>query len=333
MTSSELSAAIDIRSLEKSVPVGFWGRPKHLLRDVTLQVQSGRVFGFIGQNGAGKSTTIKHLVGVMKPSAGTIQVLNMDPSAVEARQNIGYLPELPRLPANLYPVEVLVHHARLLGIPPQERQKTLQQIISDVGIGQFSHQRIRTLSKGNQQRVALALALLGSPKLLILDEPMSGLDPGGRKLVRDLIRREHDRGVTVFFSSHVLSDVESLCDEVAILHEGRILLQGSVASVLHSDHEDWVVSFVGPASDAVVHAAGSALLRIDADLYQWRFPKAEDAWEQAMALRSQGFTVRHIGAEHKTLEERVLQILRGTVTSDIRTSDAPLSPASSTERS
>ena len=153
-----METAIAIEGLQKNVAVGFWGRPKRLLHDVTLQVQSGAVFGFIGQNGAGKSTTIKHLVGVMKPSAGSVQIFGNAPRATAARKSIGYLPEMPRLPANLMPLELLEHHARLLGIPVGDRKKSIEDLVHEVDIHRFCNQRVRTLSKGNQQRVALALA-------------------------------------------------------------------------------------------------------------------------------------------------------------------------------
>lgn len=328
-----METAIDIQGLEKTVAVGFWGRPKRLLHNVTLQVQTGRVFGFIGQNGAGKSTTIKHIIGAMKPSAGTLQIFGAAPSETATRSKLGYLPETPRLPANLWPSEVLDHHARLLGIPSRVRSQVVQELLHDVDIARFSAQRICTLSKGNQQRVALALALLGQPKLIVLDEPMSGLDPSGRKLVRDLIRREKNRGATVFFSSHVLSDVESLCDDVAILHEGRSLLQGSVASVLHSAEEMWVVMFAGTPTEQIIKAASNNLSTVDANLHQWQFSDSDSAWAQAIRLREQGFHVLSVAAQHKPLEERVLQILDDSRTNEAPTDDVPSAPAARTERS
>lgn len=328
-----METAIAIEGLQKNIAVGFLGRPKRLLHDVTLQVQSGAVFGFIGQNGAGKSTTIKHLVGVMKPSAGSVQIFGNAPQATAARKSIGYLPEMPRLPANLMPLELLEHHARLLGIPVGDRKTSIENLVHDVDILRFCNQRVRTLSKGNQQRVALALALLGNPKLLILDEPMSGLDLSGRKLVRNLIRREQNRGATVFLSSHVLSDVESLCDEVAILHEGEILLQGSVSSVLHGHDDSWVLSFAGTPTEQMIHTAGDSLTCIDNNLHKWRFRDATHAWNQAAALRTQGFDVRELTMESPSLEDRVLQILQHADRAENLGTAPPVFSSSSTEGS
>ena len=240
---------------------------------------------------------------------------------------------MPRLPANLMPLELLEHHARLLGIPVGDRKKSIENLVHDVDIHRFCKQRVRTLSKGNQQRVALALALLGNPKLLILDEPMSGLDPSGRQLVRNLIRREKNRGATVFLSSHVLSDVESLCDEVAILHEGEILLQGSVSSVLHDHDDSWVLSFAGAPTEQMLHAAGDALTRVDTNRHKWRFRDATHAWNQAASLRTQGFEVRELTMESPSLEDRVLQILQHADTVQNPGTETPVIRSSSTEES
>lgn len=316
-------AAIDIKALEKTIAEGFWGRPKRLLHGLTLQVRAGQVYGFVGQNGAGKSTTIQHLIGALRPTRGMVQIFGWAPTAVQARRLLGYLPETPRLPANLTPAELLAHHARLLGMSSPERKQAVEQRLHEVDVVRFAQQRIKTLSKGNQQRVALALALLGAPKLLVLDEPMSGLDPGGRRLVRQLIRRERDRGTTIFFSSHVLSDVESLCDEVALLHEGRLLLHGSVDSVLRTEPQMWVVEFDGPATKDVVEQARQPADSIDGQRHIWRFSDPQEAWNQANSLRSRGIDVHRIEREHHSLEDRVLDLLK---LSPNPLADPPLSP-------
>jgi ABC-2 type transport system ATP-binding protein len=198
------------------------------LRDLTLEVEQGDVFGFLGPNGAGKTTTLKLLMQLIYPSSGTAEILGRPVGDVSVRGRIGYLPENPYFYDNLTAEELLVYFARLFGRSAREGRARAQRLLDGVGIGPERRFQLRKFSKGMIQRVGIAQALINDPEVVFLDEPMSGLDPLGRRDVRELILELRDQGRTVFFSSHVLSDAEALCNRVAILVEGRLAVTGSV---------------------------------------------------------------------------------------------------------
>ena len=201
-----------IEHLCRDVPHGFLGRKLRLLNDLSFEVGAGQTVGFVGRNGAGKTTTIRTIVGLSKPTSGKVQVYGGLPSDANIRRQVGYLPESVLLPGSLTVVEVLRLHASLAGVGVDERASLLEVDLLDV-----RNRLVRDLSKGMQTRLGLALVFLPKPKLLVLDEPMSGLDPVGRELVRDLLRRNASEGVSTLFSSHVLSDVEALSDRVVVI--------------------------------------------------------------------------------------------------------------------
>lgn len=205
------------------------------VRDIDLQVHQGQIFGFLGPNGAGKSTLVKMLVGLLQPTAGEAHVLGLPLGDLKARQRIGYLPELFRYQEWLTAEEVLRFHARLCKLDRDRTNQRLRQVLSAVGLTGRGQERVRGYSKGMQQRLGLACALLPEPDVLFLDEPASALDPGGRHEVRELLLRLRDDGVTVFLNTHLLEDVEAICSEVALLIDGTIHANGSVADILHPE--------------------------------------------------------------------------------------------------
>jgi len=229
-----METCIDVRDLKKHVRIGFLGRRKDLLHGISFSVRQGCIFGFVGPNGAGKSTTIKTLIGAAQPSSGDVRVLGGSSHDIAVRRRLGYLPEFPQLPLTLTPHELLFLHGTLAGLRGTALDRKRDALLERVGLQHRRRDRVGTFSKGMQQRVALALALVNEPDLVILDEPMSGLDPLGRRLVRELITEQRARGATVFFSSHILPDVEALCDEIAIVNKGRLAAAGSVREVLAS---------------------------------------------------------------------------------------------------
>jgi ABC-2 type transport system ATP-binding protein len=218
--------------LSKTFRKPFSGRPVRAVRDVTFDVQRGEIFGFLGPNGAGKTTTMKMLTGLITPTSGTMRILGVVAPSPDVMARVGFLAENPYLYPYLSPREFVSLCGRLSGLSGKSLAERCGAAIDRVGIGYAIDRAARTLSKGMLQRAALAAALVHDPELLILDEPMSGLDPVGRKEVRDIIVEEKHRGRTVFFSSHILSDVEMLCDRVCILRRGEVALAGSLRELL-----------------------------------------------------------------------------------------------------
>jgi len=225
-------AAIEILGLEKSYSVGFFRKhPKRALRPLHLTVEEGEVFGFLGPNGAGKTTTLKLLMGLVLPTGGTARILGMDFDDPRVKTHIGFLPEQPYFYDYLTAQELLEYYAQLSGVPAKERSRRVEQMLARVGLLESAKLQLRKFSKGMLQRVGLGQAILHDPRLVFLDEPMSGLDPMGRREVRDLIQQLRSEGKTVFFSTHILSDAEALCDRVAVIHRGELRGVGEVADL------------------------------------------------------------------------------------------------------
>ena len=222
-------AAIEILGLEKTYMVGFWHkRPKRALHPLNLTVEEGEIFGFLGPNGAGKTTTLKMLMGLVFPSAGSARILGRDWTDPDVKAQIGFLPEQPYFYDYLTAHELLDYYGQLSGVPGKDRKQRVEKMLSRVGLSDVKGLQLRKFSKGMLQRVGIAQSILHDPKLVFLDEPMSGLDPLGRRDVRDLIEQLKQEGKTVFFSTHILSDAESLCDRVAIIHKGELRGVGAV---------------------------------------------------------------------------------------------------------
>src|SRR5688572_32141053 len=225
--------AIRTEGLTKQYRVGFWRlRPYMALDGLSLDVRQGEVFGFLGPNGAGKTTTLKLLMQLIYPSSGHAEILGRPVGDVGVKRRIGYLPENPYFYDYLTAEELLEYFAGLFGYGAAERRSRASTLLDEVGIGAERRMQLRKFSKGMIQRVGIAQALLNDPEVLFFDEPMSGLDPLGRREIRHLILRLRDRGCTVFFSSHVLADAETLCSRVAIVAGGRLAAAGSLSEIL-----------------------------------------------------------------------------------------------------
>lgn len=228
-------AAIEILGLEKTYHVGFWRkRPKCALKPLHLGVEEGEIFGFLGPNGAGKTTTLKLLMGLVFPTAGTARILGMEINDPRMKAQIGFLPEQPYFYDYLTAGELLEYFAELSGVPGKQRRRRVSEALSRVGLPDVAAVQLRKFSKGMLQRVGIAQAILHGPEVLFFDEPMSGLDPMGRREVRNLMEQLKQEGKTVFFSTHILSDAESLCDRVAIIHLGELRGVGAVADLTSS---------------------------------------------------------------------------------------------------
>jgi len=215
--------AIDIRGLSKDYAVGFW-KKKLLpaLKPLDLHVEIGETFGFLGPNGAGKTTTLKLLMGIIFPTSGTARILDRDCHDPEVKSKIGFLPEQPYFYDYLSAPELLDYYGQLSGMPHDARKRRIPEVLDQVGLSDAGSKQLRKFSKGMLQRVGIAQAVIHDPQVLFLDEPMSGLDPLGRHEIRELIQGLKDAGKTIFFSTHILSDAEALCDRVAVIHKGEL---------------------------------------------------------------------------------------------------------------
>lgn len=226
--------AIVIDRLTKTyLPKWPWEKPVTVLSDISLSVGRGEIFGFLGHNGAGKTTTMKVLLGLLRATSGHVELLGSSVEHVATRARIGYLPESPYFYDYLTADEFLCFYGKLAGLDRETVQKRIPQLLERVSLTEARHRQLRKFSKGMLQRVGLAQALIHDPELVILDEPMSGLDPIGRKEVRDLILSLRDQGKTVFFSTHIISDVEMICDRVGIVSKGRIRSVGRIEDLVN----------------------------------------------------------------------------------------------------
>src|ERR1700758_4940671 len=242
---------IETQNLSKEYPYGFLHlKRKTSLENLTMQVEDGEVFGLLGPNGAGKSTTIKLLMGIIFPTTGSAQILGKPVSDVSMHRDIGYLPEQPYFYDYLTAAEVLDYFARFHGFKEAERKERVQKMLQRVGLETAGKIQLRKFSKGMLQRVGLAQAILHDPKLVILDEPMSGLDPVGRREVRDIILELKHDGKTVMFSTHILSDAEMLCDRVGVIVGGKLRGIGAPEQLVDMKTQGMEILFELPGQSA-----------------------------------------------------------------------------------
>lgn len=251
-------AAIEILGLEKTYMVGFWRkRPKRALHALHLTVEDGEIFGFLGPNGAGKTTTLKMLMGLVFPTSGSARILGHDWTDPEVKAQIGFLPEQPYFYDYLTAHELLNYYGQLSGVTGKDRQHRIEQVLARVGLSDIKGVQLRKYSKGMLQRIGIAQAILHDPKVVFFDEPMSGLDPLGRREVRDLMEQLKHDGKTVFFSTHILSDAEALCDRVAIIHKGELRGVGAVQDLTSTVHGKVEVIWQGTQVPSSIKALGA----------------------------------------------------------------------------
>ena len=255
--------AITVDGLTKAYGSGWpWRPPIAALEDLSLSVRQGEIFGFLGPNGAGKTTTIKILLGLMRATSGKAYVLGKPAGDVQTRAKIGFLPESPYFYDYLTAEEFLEFYGQLAGLDRSNIRRRVADLLGLVGLSEAGTRQLRKFSKGMLQRVGLAQALIHDPELIILDEPMSGLDPIGRKHVRDLILGLRERGKTVFFSSHIISDVEVMCDRVGIVVKGRLLASGRIDELVNHDDAQSVEIVCRNVSMEDLPATGAKAKRI-----------------------------------------------------------------------
>jgi len=245
--------AIEIQKLSKVYTTGFWRRTRRTgLSPLTLSVLAGETFGFLGPNGAGKTTTLKLLLGIVFPTSGTANILGKHFLDPEVRRKVGFLPEQPYFYDYLSAPELLDYYAQLSGVAPAERKRRIEALLPRVGLADVGNKQLRKFSKGMLQRVGIAQAIIHDPEVVFLDEPMSGLDPLGRYEIRELIQSLKDAGKTIFFSTHILSDAEALCDRVAVIHKGELRGVGVVNDLRSATAEKTEVIWLGAGTLAAV---------------------------------------------------------------------------------
>ena len=296
-------SAIEISGLKKTYEVGSLRKTeKTALRDLHLEVADGEIFGYLGPNGAGKTTTLKLLMGLMYPTAGSARILGRPISDPEVKRQIGFLPEQPYFYDYLTAAELLEYYASLSGVGAKERGPRTRKILEKVGLADAANTQLRKFSKGMLQRAGIAQAIIHEPKIVFLDEPMSGLDPVGRREVRDLIQELNDEGKSIFFSTHILSDAEILCDRIAVLHKGELRGVGVVADLLADARGKMEI---------VWHGTGDALQSLNVkaksvgDISRAVIEEAQVDAAIAAIQRSQG-RLKSVTQVHGSLEEYFL---------------------------
>ena len=289
-----MNPIIEISNLTKDYEKGFLKKRKiRALDDLSLSVESGQIFGFLGGNGAGKTTTIKLLMGLIFPTSGSAKILGKSISDIRMHSKIGYCPENPYFYDYLKAGELMNYFGELFGLDSDQRKKKTEELLSRVGLEKRDWNRqLRKFSKGMLQRVGIAQSLINDPEVVFYDEPMSGLDPVGRREIRELITELRENGTTVFMSSHILSDIEALCDNVAILRAGRLVATGSLSQLLAEGSEK-------QAFEVVIRGTVGEGLRT----------KLESLEGAAISDKPSGATIR-VAAEKEV--ERVLKLVRET---------------------
>jgi ABC-2 type transport system ATP-binding protein len=305
-------AAIEILGLEKTYSVGFWRkRPKRALHPLHLAIEDGEIFGFLGPNGAGKTTTLKMLMGLVFPTGGSARILGMELDDPRMKTQIGFLPEQPYFYDYLTARELLTYYGQLSGVDSRELSRKVISTLERVGLRDATDVQLRKFSKGMLQRAGIAQAILHDPKVVFLDEPMSGLDPMGRREVRSLIEQLKAEGKTVFFSTHILSDAEALCDRVAIINLGQLRGVGAVAELTSGGQGKVEIVWQGtraPAAikslDAETHLAGNVMRAVISEQNQ---DAAIDA------LRREGMRLVSVTPVRSSLEDYFMAQLKPEV--------------------
>lgn len=302
--------AIHLEDLTKDYAVGFWRpRPYRALDRLTLSIEHGEVFGFLGPNGAGKTTTLKLLMQLIFPTSGRAEILGRPVGDVATRRRIGYLPENPYFYDYLTAEELLTYFAQLLDVPANDRARRVSGLLDRVGLGRERRFQLRKFSKGMIQRVGIAQALLNDPEVVFLDEPMSGLDPLGRRDVRTLILELRQQGRTVFFSSHILADAEALCSRVAIVAGGRLAATGRLTELAEFRIRGWelVVANVSPGALERLRRIATRVTEISTGRYTVELPLSETPEQMIPAVVDSGASIISLNPLQETLEDFFVQ--------------------------
>ncbi len=301
---SEVSEVVRVDGVVKDFRPGFGLRVKRVLHGISFDVKRGEIFGFVGPNGAGKTTTLKILMGLIRASDGRAEILGSDVRETDFRKHVGFLPENPYFYDFLTGREILRFYAKLSGVPAASREARVETLLEWVGLADAADARLRTYSKGMLQRTGIAQALVHDPDVIFLDEPMSGLDPIGRMEIRNLILRLRGEGKTVFMNTHILSDVEMLCDRVAVIVHGRIRYEGRIESLASEDGRmsELVVAGIAPDIAQRVEEEMQGELRGHGERIAIRI-REKDVGDALQLVLSSGADVLSVTPERAKLED------------------------------
>lgn len=302
----ERSIIIDIEGLNKHFYHGFWRKRIQVLNGVDLQVYQGETFGLLGPNGAGKTTTLKAIVGLIKPGEGQVKILGKSPWNPGIRQYLGYLPEQPYVYGYLTGLEFLQLCGQFFRLPARQLKARVPQLLELVKLSEKdSRKQIRTYSKGMTQRLAFAQALINDPQLLLLDEPMSGLDPLGRHDVKELILNLKSQGKTILFNTHILSDVEALCDRVGIMVNGRLVLSGSIQQLYRPMDNLYQMRVQRLDKLGLTNLKRLSLrcVALDRGQTEATFNSLDQALKAVQVVRQSGAELLELKTHHQNLEE------------------------------
>lgn len=305
-----MSYIIEIENLTKDYEVGFWKKKKvRALDNLNLEVEGGQIFGFLGGNGAGKTTTIKILMSLLFPTSGTAKILGKNISDVKMHDLIGYCPENPYFYDYLTARELMNYFGELFGLDSIKRKQKTEELLTKVGLDEKDwNKQLRKFSKGMLQRVGLAQSLINEPEIVFLDEPMSGLDPIGRREIRELIADLREKGTTIFMSTHILSDIEALCDRVAIMRKGKLAATGNLDELLTQSGEtqSFEINIKGVSAEVLQNAlisVNNAVITAKANGANVEVLKEEDVEKVLQEMKKVGGKLVSVQPVKQSLEE------------------------------
>ncbi|MBN2373754.1 ABC transporter ATP-binding protein [bacterium] len=304
---------IEIRNVTKTYRTGFWGKKRLALKDLSLEIEDGEAFGFLGPNGAGKTTTLKILLGIVQPDSGSATILGKPIKDVSTKSRIGFLPEQPYFYDYLTGKELLEFYAGFFGLSRSERRKRIACLLEAVSLIGSEGIALKKYSKGMLQRIGIAQALINDPDVIFLDEPLSGLDPLGRKEIRDIVLRLKDEGKTIFFCSHFLPDVEMICDRVAILNKGILVAVNNLNELLLEDSEMADIIFKGVSEEGIEEIRRVAIKWLEHEnRFQVTLCGEENIMSAIRLIDRYGGRVISVVPQRRGLEELFVKQMQGT---------------------
>ncbi len=314
-----MSAAIEVRGLQKTYREGLGGRAVRALAGIDLAVQPGELFGLLGPNGAGKTTTVKILLGLTHPTSGSASLLGMPVSDPESRRRVGYLPEGHRFPGYLTARQTLSVFGRMSGVAPAALKSRIPSLLDSVKLSEWMDVKVKKFSKGMTQRLGLAAALVHEPEVLLLDEPTDGVDPVGRREIRDLLKAEAAKGRAILLNSHLLSEIEMTCDRVAVLRKGIVAAMGTVEELTKTGRETGdsskvyrlVAAGIDEALLAAFRATGAGAERVNGHV-QLTARDVQHLNELVDAARARGALLTELTPEKNTLEDVFVDLVKAS---------------------